>query len=93
MASTNAGRLVQPITQSHGEQVFTLSNGRSITSIPYTSKSNIDCPVLVGCPIQDPLLGEQVEKPGQNRYASQLIQDLNVIDTLSHVTRERIPER
>ncbi|KAL4811970.1 catalase-like domain-containing protein [Aspergillus spinulosporus] len=47
-----------------------------------------------GCPIEDPLVGEQVSKTdGKDRWASQLIQDLNVIDTLSHVTRERIPER
>ncbi|KAJ5428179.1 catalase-like domain-containing protein [Penicillium cf. griseofulvum] len=47
-----------------------------------------------GCPLEDPLLTENVaKKDGLNRMASQLIQDINVIDTISHVTRERIPER
>ncbi|KAL1885808.1 hypothetical protein Plec18167_001303 [Paecilomyces lecythidis] len=47
-----------------------------------------------GCPLEDPLLTERVDKlDGKHRMASQLIQDLNVIDTISHVTRERIPER
>lgn len=40
------------------------------------------------------MLTERVDKlDGKHRMASQLIQDLNVIDTISHVTRERIPER
>ncbi|CRG82798.1 catalase [Talaromyces islandicus] len=47
-----------------------------------------------GCPLQDPLWTERVDKLEEsNRMASQLIQDLNVVDTISHVTRERIPER
>ncbi|EYE90054.1 heme-dependent catalase [Aspergillus ruber CBS 135680] len=47
-----------------------------------------------GCPIEDPQVSESVSKQcGKNRYASQLIQDINTIDTISHITRERIPER
>lgn len=58
------------------------------------SWSDVFSPIPSGCPVQDPLLGERVAKEDHgHRYASQLMQDLNVLDTLSHVTRERIPER
>ncbi|KAJ0416310.1 catalase-like domain-containing protein [Aspergillus carlsbadensis] len=47
-----------------------------------------------GCPVEDPLLNEGSTKTnGGSKMVSQLIQDLNVIDTISHITRERIPER
>jgi catalase len=48
-----------------------------------------------GCPLKDPLLTERIDnlEGKNNRMVSQLIQDLNVVDTISHVTRERIPER
>lgn len=51
---------------------------------------------LTGCPIEDPQTSDNISKVsanGKNRYASQLVQDLNTIDTVSHITRERIPER
>lgn len=55
---------------------------------------NLTVGPCLGCPLEDPLATENVaKKDGPNRMASQLIQDINVIDTISHVTRERIPER
>ncbi|KAH8652862.1 catalase-like domain-containing protein [Ilyonectria robusta] len=79
--------------QSRGDHTMASTNaGRLDVPAPQADTKRVFT-LSNGCPIRDPLLGEQVEKPGQNRYASQLMQDLNLIDTLSHVTRERIPER
>ncbi|RAL06932.1 catalase [Aspergillus homomorphus CBS 101889] len=47
-----------------------------------------------GCPLQDPLLTEGTrDNTAPNIKTSQLIQDLNVLDTIAHITHERIPER
>ncbi|OJJ38038.1 hypothetical protein ASPWEDRAFT_307847 [Aspergillus wentii DTO 134E9] len=47
-----------------------------------------------GCPVEHPLLAERVDKKVNNsRYGSQLIQDLNTVESVVHVSRERIPER
>ncbi|ODM15399.1 hypothetical protein SI65_09340 [Aspergillus cristatus] len=47
-----------------------------------------------GCPVEHPLLAERADKQvGSTRYGSQLIQDLNTVEQIAHISRERIPER
>lgn len=48
--------------------------------------------MIIGCPVENPLKNEAVETSLQNGR-SQLLQDINLIDQISHITRERIPER
>ncbi|BCR84532.1 uncharacterized protein ACHE_11934A [Aspergillus chevalieri] len=47
-----------------------------------------------GCPVEHPLLAERADKQIEStRYGSQLIQDLNTVEQIAHISRERIPER
>jgi catalase len=70
-----------------------MANGKYLACCQLETR-NLTIGPCLGCPLQDPLAAENVAKTnGHNRMASQLIQDINVIDTISHVTRERIPER
>lgn len=48
---------------------------------------------MLGCPLKNPLESDvAIHAPDMNRR-SQLLQDINLIDQISHITRERIPER
>lgn len=44
----------------------------------------------VGCPIRAPQASERI---GHQLRGPLLLQDINLVDIISHVTRERIPER
>ena len=44
--------------------------------------------------MEHPILAERVDKEDHSsRYGSQLIQDLNTVEQIAHISRERIPER
>ncbi|KAL2814506.1 catalase-like domain-containing protein [Aspergillus cavernicola] len=48
-----------------------------------------------GCPTENPLASERGDYSyhEKHRFASQLVQDTNTLDVISHLTQERIPER
>lgn len=49
---------------------------------------------VLGCPVDNPVKTEKVKQNnGGSIQVSQLLQDIYLIDGVSHITRERIPER
>ncbi|BCR91305.1 uncharacterized protein ACHE_70148S [Aspergillus chevalieri] len=67
---------------------------RNTGKIPEAPKFHNHYTLSNGCPVEDSQVSESFSKQdGKNRYASQLIQDINTIDTIPHITRVQIPER
>jgi hypothetical protein len=69
-----------------GEEYYTFSNGKTMLNDRIKKSSLTE----IGCPIANPNASQRI---GKQLRSTALIQDINLLETISHITHERIPER
>jgi hypothetical protein len=69
-----------------GEEYYTLSNGRLKETAVRRNVSKRS----IGCPINNPQASLRI---GNQLRSTLLLQDINLIETIAHITHERTPER
>lgn len=74
-----------------GTPTYTLSEGTLLCALRFSLGSYAHSPVRAGCPIADPTTAQRFgNSPVKGMM---LLQDTQLIETLAHFSRERIPER
>jgi Catalase len=69
-----------------GEEYYTFSNGETVVNYRIQKRLLTD----IGCPIINPNASQRI---GKQLRSTALIQDINLLEVISHITHERIPER